>query len=58
MGIVKLLTLILEALADLHDWLTPSRADVRAEIHNAVVKASETGDTSELEKVIQTKVGG
>ena len=53
MGIVKLLTLILEALADLHHWLTPSKADIRAEIHNAVVKASETGDTSELEKVIQ-----
>jgi hypothetical protein len=53
MGIVKLLTLILEALADLHDWLTPSKADVRAEVHNAVVKASETGDTSDLEEVIQ-----
>lgn len=58
MGIVKLLTLILEAMAELHDWLTPSRADVRAEIHNSVVKASETGDTSSLEEVIQKKVGG
>lgn len=58
MGIVKLLTLILEALADLHDWLTPSKADVRAEIHNAVVKASETGDTSDLESTIQRRIGG
>jgi hypothetical protein len=56
--VLRLLTLILEAIAEVHDWLTPSRADIRREVHDAVVKASETGDTADLEKSIERRVGG
>lgn len=50
---MQTLTLVLELLADLYAWLKPTRADQLAKIHNAVVKGSETGDTSDLEKIIQ-----